>query len=192
MAVLTEAAVLEAANRAESIAKKASPLILREAAETDETSFDVFLSHSYRDAELIVGIHRILAESGLSVYVDWIANGSRDRTNVTEAAADRLRTRMNQCASLFYAHTLKDELMKWMPWEVGYFEARTRRVAILPIARATRQEFHGRDFLGLYPWVDSITDSRGARLVVVNGTPGGLMTVSRWISGGETLASPGV
>ena len=37
-------------------------------------NFDVFLSHSLRDALLIVGLKRLLEADGLSVYVDWISD----------------------------------------------------------------------------------------------------------------------
>ena len=36
------------------------------------TEFDIFMSHSFRDAEIIGGIKVLIEETGLTVYVDWI------------------------------------------------------------------------------------------------------------------------
>ena len=49
--------------------------------------FDVFLSHSVRDAALSLGLKKVLEADGLSVYVDWIEDADLDRTNVSAATA---------------------------------------------------------------------------------------------------------
>ena len=38
---------------------------------TSYESFDVFLSHSSKDAELVLGVKEILSRMGIKVYVDW-------------------------------------------------------------------------------------------------------------------------
>src|SRR5262245_30103963 len=65
--------------------------------------FDIFMSHSYEDAEVIAGIKILLEREGLSVYVDWIIDAQADRSEVTANTAEMLRQRMEQCQFLLYA-----------------------------------------------------------------------------------------
>ena len=71
---------------------------IRQSASTSiDTVFDVFLSHSYEDAEVIAGVKGLIEDQGLSVYVDWIEDFEADRSHVTAATAKMLRRRMNHC-----------------------------------------------------------------------------------------------
>src|SRR5689334_21360086 len=84
------------------------------------TKFDIFLSHCFRDSELILGLTIGLKEFGYSVYVDWLVDPNLDRTNVNKSTADLLRKRMQDCKCLLYGATEAAESSRWMPWEVGY------------------------------------------------------------------------
>jgi hypothetical protein len=64
-------------------------------------TFDIFLSHSVRDADLILGLKRMLEAEGCTVYVDWIDDADLDRQNVKAATAARLRERMRLVERLF-------------------------------------------------------------------------------------------
>jgi len=46
-----------------------------------------------------------------------------------------------------------------MPWELGYMDARTGRVAVAPIFNEDDGDFNGREYLGLYPYLDLTNDS---------------------------------
>src|SRR4051794_15548607 len=77
---------------------------LRKSATASMTaSFDVFLSHSSLDADVILGVKRLLEQRRLSVYVDWLEDPQLDRLRVTPATAEVLRARMRQSASLIFA-----------------------------------------------------------------------------------------
>src|SRR5262245_6777159 len=65
--------------------------------------FDIFMSHSYEDVEVIGGIKAIIEQNGLSVYVDWIEDAQMNRGQVTPETADTLRKRMAHCKFLLYA-----------------------------------------------------------------------------------------
>lgn len=67
--------------------------------------FDIFLSHSFRDAELILGIKLTLEDLGHSVYVDWVTDPQLDRNSISEATAEVLRGRMSSSSALFYVTT---------------------------------------------------------------------------------------
>ena len=58
------------------------------------TSFDIFLSHSFLDKDIVEGLYIELTNQGYSVYVDWIIDPYLDRTNVTKASAKLIRNRL--------------------------------------------------------------------------------------------------
>jgi hypothetical protein len=154
MSLLTEQRLRAAAQRETSRLYKSANTILNESARTTRTDFDVFLSHCVRDAELVLGAVAVLESFGYTVYVDWIVDPSLTRDSVSAETARKLRTRMQQCRSLMYLHTLNSPTSKWMPWELGYFDGHAGRVAILPVARSETETFHGQEYLGIYPYVD--------------------------------------
>lgn len=118
-------------------------------------SFDVFLSHSSKDAELILGVKTLLETQGLKVYVDWHDDPQASRDNVTEETAELLRARMKQSKSLIYVATENASNSKWMPWELGFFDGYSDgSVAVLPLQDYEAQTFNGQEYLGLYPKVD--------------------------------------
>jgi hypothetical protein len=131
------------------------------------SSFDIFLSHSLRDAELVLGIREILEHSGKTVYIDWVDDPQLDRTSVTAATADRLRTRMRQCRSLVYASTAAATVSKWMPWELGYFDGLrgAEAVAVMPLVDYNGQTV-GQEYVDLYPKIERPITGHGAPLVV--------------------------
>ncbi len=115
-------------------------------------SFDVFLSHSFEDADVIGGIKTLIEDEGLSVYVDWVADPQLDRSGVTAATASMLRQRMRHCRFLLYASSRASSTSKWMPWELGYFDGfQPNHVGIMPIVQFASATFQGQEYLGLYP-----------------------------------------
>lgn len=134
----------------------------------DSDSFDIFLSHSIHDAELIVGIKELLENLGFSVYVDWDADPQLDRTAVSKKTADILRRRMRQSKSLIYVATEKASNSKWMPWELGFFDGhKPGQVAVLPLLDSESGTFHTQEYLGLYPVVTKSTYTTGKKEIFV-------------------------
>ncbi|MCF5167560.1 TIR domain-containing protein [Pseudomonas congelans] len=122
------------------------------------TRFDIFLSHSINDAELVLGTKVLLEDMGKTVYVDWVDDPELDRSQVNKHTAERLRARMKQCDTLLYIATEHASNSKWMPWELGYFDGhKPDKVAILPVLEKENQKFEGQEYLGLYPTVDKDT-----------------------------------
>ena len=54
-------------------------------------SYDIFLSHSFNDADAIYGVKRMIEALNLRVYVDWIDDPTLDRGKVTVKTAAVLR-----------------------------------------------------------------------------------------------------
>ncbi|WP_413711817.1 toll/interleukin-1 receptor domain-containing protein [Rhizobium sp. Rhizsp82] len=144
--------------------------ILKESVETAAANqrFDVFLSHSIRDAEIVLGAKKVLEDRGLTVYVDWIVDPSMDRSYVTAGTAETLRMRMKNSRVLLYLYSQNSRRSRWMPWELGYFDGFRSTVAILPVLPDNGAvDFSGEEYLNLYPKVEII-----GRHIYVNRTRG--------------------
>jgi hypothetical protein len=159
MAFLRMSEARAAAQSARGPLQKSAKVILTEEkpASSYVSRFDVFLSHSYDDAEIILGVKRIIEAMGLTVYVDWIDDAKLDRSQVTKETAAVLRARMKSCNSMVYAHSPNAADSKWMPWELGYFDGyKVSSVWILPLVEEYDFEFSSQEYLGLYPTVDKV------------------------------------
>jgi hypothetical protein len=145
------------------VQKSADQILTENARAFDaDAKYNVFLSHSYDDAEVILGVKKIMESFGLKVYVDWIDDSSLDRSKVTAKTAAVLRLRMQASSSLVYAHSPNASESVWMPWELGYFDSlRPHYVWILPLVEKYDFEFTGHEYLGLYPKVEKIEDLAG-------------------------------
>ena len=125
--------------------------------ENTDDDFDIFLSHSYQDKEIIPHLKKALENLGFTVYVDWINDKYSSRENVNKETATLLQKRMNQSKSLFYATSENSKNSKWMPWELGYFDGvKDKRVAILPIEKEekfTSEKFKEQEYLSLYYYI---------------------------------------
>lgn len=132
--------------------------MLKQYAESFEHSktYDIFLSHSYNDARIIKALRDELTEMKYEVYVDWIEDPNLNRERVTNYNALVLRNRMKRCKCLFYATSDSAEKSIWMPWELGFMDSRTGRVAIVPIldSPSSSDDYKGREYLGIYHYIE--------------------------------------
>ncbi|WP_405597046.1 MULTISPECIES: toll/interleukin-1 receptor domain-containing protein [unclassified Pseudoalteromonas] len=140
--------------------------------------FDIFLSHSYLDQNIVLGLKGYLEENGLSVYIDWIDDSQLERDSVNEETAETLRTRMKQCESLLFATSSNSSTSKWMPWECGYFDGMNGKIAILPISTTDEESFKGQEYLGLYPYIDVAGST-----IWVNDVKSGFCNIKDWLNG---------
>jgi hypothetical protein len=135
--------------------------------------FDIFLSHSIRDSEIVLGAKDLLERASYTVYVDWVVDPNLDRENVTAATAEKLRTRMRQSDMLVYLYSRHSQVSRWMPWELGYFDGHNGNVAVFPVLPDSGSlDFSKEEYLQLYPKVDFIGISEGAPKAYVNKSKG--------------------
>lgn len=182
MSLLVEAELRAKARAAAQRAHASMESVLLESQRTARSSYDIFLSHSKLDSELILGVKLVLESGGHSVYVDWISDPQLDRSRVSAVTADRLRSRMRQSRALFYVHSKNASVSRWMPWELGYFDGFNGNVAVLPIMENPSSHFQGEEYLGLYPYVD-VTGVT----VYIHRDRETFMRFSRWHSSSDKL-----
>jgi hypothetical protein len=154
-------------------------------ASKQQSSFDIFLCHSYLDHELIGAITGYLEELGYVVYVDWRQDAQLNRQNVTKDTAKVLRERMAQSKALFFAITARAHESRWMPWELGYMDGRSGTSAILPIAEAAFRSdaYEGQEYLGIYPYITSGPDTKGRERLWVRDDEETYVTFDAWLKG---------
>ncbi len=146
-------------------------------------SFDVFLSHTILDKDIVYGVLDLLSSHGHSVYVDWITDSYLDRSKVNKESAELIRARIKQCKSLLYLHSVNSPTSKWMPWECGYKDGENTRVAILPFAQASHSSFQGTEYLSLYPYVTEEETTRGTKRLFTSESPSIYCLFSNWLNG---------
>jgi len=140
-------------NLSESIQRETRTFTSKVNDSKNKTSFDIFLSHSYKDKEYIKALFLELTNQGYSVYVDWIIDDHLQRNNVDKTTVEHIRKRMKQSKSLIYATSDNASTSKWMPWELGFMDGETGRCVILPITDYEDSRFVGQEFLSVYPLV---------------------------------------
>ncbi len=172
-----------------SFGKTASTILESASASfTLEQNFDIFLSHSYSDDKIILGLREELEELGYSVYVDWIIDRQLNRSNVNKETARLLRERMHRCKCLFYATSHNTINSKWMPWELGYFDGINGKVAIMPISELpqTSDQYNGQEYLGLYNYITkNKIENSSAMALWVNESSKSYTIIDNWIKGGQ-------
>ncbi|MFC7377732.1 toll/interleukin-1 receptor domain-containing protein [Brevundimonas sp. GCM10030266] len=143
-------------------------LMIGNAALALKDRYDIFLSHSMRDAGLVLGVKKILEASGKTVYVDWIEDPELDRNAISVGTAETLRKQMRKSDSCFYLHSRHSRTSLWMPWELGFFDGMNGNVAILPLIPPNGHlDFSGQEYLELYPKVD-FTDISSSPNIYIN------------------------
>lgn len=157
--------------------------VLNEGRVADSTKmFDIFLSHSSEDDQIIAGLKLLLQDLGFTVYVDWI-DQELDPNHVTPQTAAILRDRMSRCKSLVYAYSEHARTSKWMPWELGFFDGlKKSMIAVLPISDVNKKSLQGSEYVGLY-YIINITNRN---TFWVNDNSSKYVSLKNWINGQQS------
>lgn len=145
--------------------------------------FDIFLSHSYLDAKEVLAIKELIEKyTNKVVYVDWINDVQLSREEVSPKTADLLRRRIASSKILIYAHSKNGTNSKWVPWELGYADAKIGKVAVFPIVEYSTDSIKGTEFMGLYPAIDleGFKEQPGQKTLWVNLLDGTFKTLRSW------------
>ena len=164
MALFKESFIRTRATQGRSIYESADSVLLRKSANASRVQqFDIFLSHSFEDKNIVLGVWLALEDMGYNVYVDWIQDRNLSRDRVTKETAEVLRQRMKNSKCLFFATTSGSSTSKWMPWELGFKDGHNQKAAILPIVQFETQSYSGQEYLGIYPYVTEDAISGGVK-----------------------------
>jgi len=129
---------------------------------SDTNHYDIFLSHSYLDKELVLGVKIELERYGYSVYVDWVEDSQLNRKMVTPQNVILIKKRMQTSTSLLYVTSDHSTDSKWMPWELGYMDGYRSKVALFPISENGANNYRGTEYLGTYPYIDRMKSNNSA------------------------------
>ncbi len=171
--------------------KKTAEEILESLVESQDETFeekvspsryDIFLSHSSQDAELVLGAKLTLEDYGYSVCVDW---GGDSRTDISKETVEVLRSRMDCCKILLYITTASKDDSVRLPWVCAYMDGKKNRAGILPLSDTEIESFAGMGLLGLYPYVMGYQDKNGREVLWLHQTVKTFCSLSAWLNGIE-------
>ena len=122
-------------------------------------SFDVFLSHSVKDHQIVRGAFRLFTRhAGLRVYVDWMVDPKCERNDHSDENAALVRQRMRESKCLVFLQTRNTSRSKWIPWELGFFDGHKGKVAIFATDEA---KYSKLSYIKLYPKI-KVNEINGA------------------------------
>jgi len=160
--------------------------LLKEAMAPLDWQFDIFLSHSYRDAVRVRALKGLIEELGYSVYVDWVEDDELNRQGVDAATAARLRQRIHMSRCLLVHVTPNTSVSRWVPWELGFADGAGKQVGILPTPErdVKTDRYEGEEYLKLYPYIDLAEDTEaGEPTLWANSAPDIYVSFDRWLNG---------
>lgn len=100
--------------------------------------YDVFLSHSSLNNDLVLQLMAILNSKGLTVYIDWVEDQSALKRELASAdTAKVLIERIKSSRAIVYVKTIQSALSLWTPWELGYAQAIGKKITALEIEYIT-------------------------------------------------------
>ncbi len=138
MAYLTESLLRQKSTEYNSLTKSATG-----------AKVTIFLSHSHIDKDLIKGLITVLAEQGVTVYVDWNDNTMPRVTS--RITAERIKSRIGEMQLFAILATHNAMNSKWVPWETGVADQKKAEscIFVIPVADSSGK-FPGSEYLQLY------------------------------------------
>ncbi|MDD5652879.1 MAG: toll/interleukin-1 receptor domain-containing protein [Candidatus Omnitrophica bacterium] len=166
---ISQRSLLEKAARFQETILKGKQIL-----ETGGLRKSAFLCHSHKDDELVKGLLAEFQESGFDLYVDWKDHTMPDPPNVE--TAQKIQSKIKGCDLFLFLATANSKASRWCPWEIGYADASTRRIYIIPTADS--QDSYGNEYLELYPKIDEgVYEGRKGLAIFEVGKSSG-----RWLS----------
>lgn len=118
---------------------------------TAPARFDVFISHSSEDKDLVTGLYWDIMSKGFQPYVDWIIDTELSRDNITTETAIKLCSRMDQSDCMFLIASYNASLSGWIPWELGYFTGKKESSDIYYLPTLNSNDaFNDKEYVQLY------------------------------------------
>jgi len=145
--------------------RKAEGVVFRKLASYEKRA-TIFLSHSHKDREIAKGLIGVLAEQGISVYVDW--NDSSMPRITSRATAEKIKERIGEMSLFALLATQNGLNSKWVPWETGVADQKKTASSIFVIPVEDRNgQYAGNEYLQLYQRLE--LDALGRARIVAPG-----------------------
>lgn len=115
-------------------------------------SFDVFLSHSSKDKDVLPSAINFFSQYRVNVYID-----KADKElpcNTSPETGDMLKKRIQECKKFIVLVSPNSKDSKWIPWELGIADEKKkiRNVALFPnVLNYLKPSWPEQEYLGLYP-----------------------------------------
>lgn len=147
--------------------------------------YDIFLSHSFRDKDLILGIAELFETFDYTVYLDWREDSRLDRATVNRETANTLKRRMSNSSALFFVPTDHAIESKWMPWELGFMDGKNGKAAVFPVTQVDSgsSDYRGQEYLGIYPYATVGKNRAGDDRIWIRQDRLTSVTFERWLKG---------
>lgn len=112
-----------------------------------------FLSHSHKDAQLALGLQKLLNDQGWDVYIDWQDQTMPDTPDAKTAF--NIKTAIVTADWFLFLATQHSMTSRWCPWEIGFADGKKPydRIAIVP-TQDNLGHFYGNEYLNLYNKID--------------------------------------
>lgn len=119
-----------------------------------------FLCHSHSDQQLALGLHQLLSEQGLDLYIDWQDSAMPPEPN--KETALRIQGAIRQSDVFLFLATQNSMQSRWCPWEIGFANGckNSDWVGIVQTSDSNGR-FYGSEYLQLYRRVDSVPNMGG-------------------------------
>lgn len=96
--------------------------------------YDLFISHSSLDKELVRKVVDMANNAGMNCYVDWTAdNDFLKRSMVSDYTSEVLKTRMEHSSRLLYLSTSNSRKSPWVAFELNYYQNEVKREILMII-----------------------------------------------------------
>ncbi|MFV0166721.1 nucleoside 2-deoxyribosyltransferase [Empedobacter falsenii] len=93
--------------------------------------YDLFLSHSSTNKDLLLGVKTMLNSLNFNVYIDWINDEESLKRTLTNAdTAHVIIERLKACDALMFVYTQDSLKSLWTPWEIGYFHSLKGKICV--------------------------------------------------------------
>lgn len=93
--------------------------------------YDLFLSHSSTNKDLLLGVKTMLNSLNFNVYIDWINDKESLKRTLTNAdTAHVIIERLKACDALMFVYTEDSLKSLWTPWEIGYFHSLKGKICV--------------------------------------------------------------
>lgn len=136
--------------------------------------YDIFLSHSSSNKELLLELKSLLNSLDFNVYIDWVNDIDALKRTLTNAdTAQVIIERLKSCNALIFVYSEESLKSLWTPWEIGYFHSLKNKIGVYYPNESDISETPA--YIGIYPKVKMID-----KKIMIEGQ-GSLVPILDWL-----------